>query len=414
MEPEFELVSDEIAEEYDIGHSIAKLYNSCPFLGYIFSSLNRVEDNSISTICVTDTNVMRYNRRFMASLTLEWSKYVLLHECMHKINEHFKRGNSYALNKFGKPLLTVVQEDPDVMRDFNIAMDISINQLCDAQFERPPFGVHIEKVSEKIGIELERSREWEYYYSLLINHNTEDVENEDHAEHFESTNDESEDSDTNEYEEIFSEIVNRAKEEQREWDDTHNVASGSSIVDMLPDENVKVKDRKLWKGVIGNAIGHNRIRDKEFTIRKPNRRDDNNPIGRVFKKRTTKCLVVVDTSGSCMDYLDKFFGIINRAVKRNNLKVDLILCTTNVYKVYNDLSKIVPSDIECQTGGTDLRTAQDYISENYDRGGKGMNCIMITDGYTPWNDKYSYNMSVIYTPYHVKLDGIKHYAIMEE
>jgi predicted metal-dependent peptidase len=417
MRNEFTLVDE--FDDFEMDTCIAKLYNSCPFLGYIFSSMKRIEDNRVETICVTETNTMLYNKQFMASLTMEWCKYVLLHECMHKINEHFKRGNSYCMNSHGKSLKNMLKEDPKIMHDFNIAMDISVNQICDKQFERPPFGIHIEEISEKIRKTLDKDREWEYYYQILQESETEDITDMDHSNHID-TDGEPQDSEPqdgdelNSFEEAFDAILQRAIESQQEWDDQHGVSGSDSILSDIPLKDVKIRDRKLWKGVIGTAVGHNRIRDKEFTIRRPNRRDERNPIGRVFKKRNNKCIVIVDTSGSCMDYIGTFFSIINRAIKRHKTKVDLILCTTNVYNVYNDLSILDMNKIECKIGGTDLRKAQEYVSSTYPREGKGMNVIMITDGFTPWYEDYKYDMSVIYTPFHEKLKNIKHHAVMEE
>ena len=68
--------------------------------------------------------------------------------------------------------------------------------------------------------------------------------------------------------------------------------------------------------------------------------------------------------------------------------------------------------MKIRSGGTDLTKAQEYIRDNYKNEGKGVNVIVITDGYTDWITTYKYNVGIIYTEKYSPLSGISNYAII--
>jgi predicted metal-dependent peptidase len=425
-----DLVSMDVVKDFEMDDFIARIYTKCPFLGYIFSNLESVVDWSMSTIGVTPDNKLLYNPRFLASLPIEHGKYILLHECLHKINNHFRRADAMMWSTKAMSLWDAVAKDRSLMHRLNVAMDLSINQICDRQFDRPAFGLHIDNMEE----DLKPFKEWEYYFKELENvklpedptssHDAQSGEPSDgEGGSGEPSDGEGSDADTDAGEiddasqadasmDEFMNIMNKAKEMQDDYDDKHGVSACDSIVSVIPDENVNVQDRKLWKGIINKGFGSSINSSKEFTIKRPSRRNKNNPIGKVHKKYNNKTVVIVDTSMSCLYILDKFFGVINRAMRKYRTKTDVIMCTTEVYEVVNDI-KVIPKDMKYISGGTDMTKAQEYISKNYPNEGKGLNVVMITDGITPWDLDYKYTVSVIYTTKHVEIPGIKNSAIME-
>ena len=54
--------------DFDIHTFIAKIYSKCPFLGFVYSSLEKVLDENIPTIAITMDNQLRYNSNFLKSL----------------------------------------------------------------------------------------------------------------------------------------------------------------------------------------------------------------------------------------------------------------------------------------------------------------------------------------------------------
>lgn len=79
---------------------------STVFYGVLASNLIDIMDDSIETAC-TDGKVIRWSPKFLASLTEEEVRFVLLHETLHCANQHFwrlplnKRGNiagDYVIN----------------------------------------------------------------------------------------------------------------------------------------------------------------------------------------------------------------------------------------------------------------------------------------------------------------------------
>lgn len=411
-------------EEFNIHKFIARIYSKCPFLGYIYSNLDKLEDPSMSTIGVTKCNKLIYNKNFLMSLDIESSQYILLHEALHKMNNHFERAYKYIEFETGKSFNEALKDDIQLMQKLNIAMDIAINQICDTHFTRPDIGIHLDDINDKLDPDdkLEYGRKWEYYYKNYetIKSNMECEEIPDHNMQMDSYIDEDildeidgENIDT--YQDLFNDIVDDALTEDMLYGgEKAGMKHSSEFYDLVKTEPTEFNDRKIWERVIYNNIGNYRTSKKNYHMKRPSRRDSSNPIGRKYETRSKKCVVVVDTSYSCYDDIPEFIALINRAIKRHKCTIDLILCTSKVYDTYENLKKIDYGKIKPRLGGTDLRRAQEYITDNYRGGGKGINAIFITDGETAWIDKYKYNVSVIYTKIHRKIKGITNYAVIGE
>ena len=125
-------------------------------------------------------------------------------------------------------------------------------------------------------------------------------------------------------------------------------------------------------------------------------------------------VVILDTSGSCSHVMEKFLGVISRAMKKYKTTIDLLCTTTYVYNVYQKLKTIDMDKIDIQGGGTDLTTAQQWIRDNSPNEGKGVNVIVLTDGYTDWLQDMKFTTSAIYTERYKPIKGITNYATIYE
>jgi predicted metal-dependent peptidase len=481
MASEMELVSVEEANNFKIDKAIQRIFQECKFLGYVFVHLDRVETWEIPTAAISPDNKLMYNPRFMASLTLSQQQYVLLHECLHKMNKHFTRGDDVMKIEMGRTAQEIIAQargrnktKDEVVEDivsqakakeiltvFNIAMDVAINQSCDHKFDKLPVGVNLEKINEQYGIEMEPNREWEYYFSEIkkaIQEQPPQEQNEDgddsgdESQDGDGSGDKSQDGDGNHdqdgngnsaqeaatnhdaqwggedankdndgkvsssgsllnemNEEQFRQLVKKAIEEQKMADAQAGVGHDDSILSIIPDVNVKVADQNMWKSVIQRNFGTKRISTKRQTLKRPSRRDCNNPFGKIRNKINMHNVVIVDTSGSVMDCIDKFFGVIQRACKKYKTTVDIVLCDSIVYGYHEGVRSVDMDQMEIHTGGTDMTEAQKFLMDKNIP--KDSNVIMLTDGYTDWLDKsqgWTYSTSIIYTPDHVKLSANGH------
>ena len=105
-----------------------------PFFGDILLRLPILQDDSIPT-AGTDGWTIRWNSRFMGSLSQNQRNYVLMHEVFHTLLMHPSRGQN---------------RNPEA---WNIAADLVVNHMCDRMvqdlaqvssdrfMERPPYGI---------------------------------------------------------------------------------------------------------------------------------------------------------------------------------------------------------------------------------------------------------------------------------
>lgn len=453
------LVSVEEANDYKIDKDIAKIYLECPFLGYVFTSLKRIVSWDIPTAGISPDNQLFYNPRFIASLTKENRKYVLFHECLHRLHNHFLRGDDIMKSRFGftgRDLVRAQRAGFDNAEDLaehitnnakasalhklmNISEDISINQFCDTKFGRLPIGVHLDEVNADKGLKMEKLREFEYYLSELEKDMQEnpdkyengegegaagghDVQNGSEGGDGESSGDPIKDKAAQEArdaaravaDELFKNTVRKGKDKQREFEANKGIGVGTSnsLLDVIPDSEVKLKDKNLWKSVINKRFGTMRVSAKEMTMKRPNRRNPAIPFGKKRRKVSKHNVVIVDTSGSCLDDLPTFFGVVERACKKYGTTVDLLFTTSELYAIYKNQKHMNVDNYDVRSGGTDLTVAQRHIMENYS---KETSVICITDGYTDWlgkKDGYGFKTSIIYTEHHTKIPGETEYAVI--
>jgi predicted metal-dependent peptidase len=412
---------------------ISKILREVPLMGYIFSNLKRRKTNRIPTMGVTPDNELLYNADFVKAISedIEGAKYVLFHEWLHLAQEHIPRAEDMTEIKYGKCVKDYMKsgDDPAYMPKLNIAMDVAINQLCDMRFKRPPVEVielyhHDTTFAKFCKIEdpstIEAKRDWEYYFSLIPDDVMENMEAEgsgqgsptnDHSEHF------GEGGSTNKVKrEEMRNMLRKSAELQKEHEVKSGCSPDNSLFEIIPDIcSVTINDRSLWESLATSGFGTRRTNMKTTTMRRPSRRDEKNPFGRTRIKAASHNVVIIDTSGSCMNDIPMFLGVIERACKRYQTTVDLLFTTTQVYSVYEKQRTLKMENYEIHSGGTDLTRAQQYIMEKgYSR---DTSVVVLTDGETPWldaNDGWGYDTKMIYTNYHTKLENVKKFAVLPE
>lgn len=449
--PRLPLVSLEEAEAFRIDEAIASIYHNYPFLGYVFCSLKREERWDIPTAAISADNILYFNPRFMASLTSDERSFVLLHEILHKINNHFARsdvimklrhnmscrefiewrkrveGNSTdnpMTKKEAKKYYKKVDRISRLLKFMNVCEDLSINQICELKFGRLPIGIFLDDTNKEFNLEMEAMQEWEYYFKELEQNNTDLDHQIDHDIQIVGGGNgsgsgvtvELTENEKKQYDQMFKSIAKKAANLQKKHEAKQGQGNGPNytLSDILPDMEVEIDDSHVWENIISKNFGFHRISEQEATLKRPNRRDDENPWGKRRRTINKHTVVILDTSGSCSHVMEKFLGVINNAMQRYKTTIDLILTTTHVYKVHENLKYIDMEKINIQGGGTDLTTAQKWIMLNKDNEGSGINVIVLTDGYTDWIADTKFTVSAIYTERHAPLKGVTNYATIYE
>jgi predicted metal-dependent peptidase len=453
--------------KFHMDELIRDIYQELPFLGYALQSIKRmaVTDNPDFRASIDSKNVLLYNPAFFAeTLTTEpFRKAILFHEVLHKVFNHFVRADKLMENILGKKFAVIMENElskmtyGEVMKFkvvfslFNRAADCAIHEIIPARFPLPleiPGGlVTRDGLEKQHNITLEPKREMEYYFYEIWNAKKDDMKNlQNLADEFDKfiehqmSMPQNENSDSNsdpssgnseggnnesdkeieksaaEYQEEFRGIMRKATEKQREHEAKHGTGVGS-LFNILPDFNFKIKEpSSFWKKLIAKSFGSKVSPDRYTTMRRPDRRNEENIYGKLRKNIGSHVCFVIDSSGSISpETIAKSFGYINKTMRKQGLTIDLLFCHTNVYAEFRNL-KSIPLDFfkhnQIQSGGTDMTKAQDWIEKNY-KNQKETTAIFLTDGETPWKTGYKYQVNAIYGVSHRKLPGVKNFAILD-
>jgi predicted metal-dependent peptidase len=445
------LVSVEEAKNFKIDEAIRDIYQHYPFLGYVFSSIKRKEAWFMPTAGISADNILYYNPRFMASLDDDGRKFVLLHELLHKIHSHFSRGDEILKQRHGMTSRAFIEWRETVRREsnegdgctldevkehyakvdtidkllnfMNYCEDLAINQSCEKKFKRLPIGVFLDDVNKQTGLNMEAFREWEYYFRELEKSGNGASETVSHDVQISFGDPNSgngmkvklSEAQKKQFDKEFEQLCKKGHRLQKRHEAKHaGNGPNYTLTDILPDMEVEIKDREVWKNLINHNFGYHRINDQEATLKRPDRRNENNPWGKRRRTMNKHTVVVLDTSGSCDHVIDKFLGCINKAMKKYKTTIDLLCTTTHVYNVYQKLKTIDMGHIKLQGGGTDLTTAQKWVIKNKPNEGQGINVVVLTDGYTDWIEDTKFTVSAIYTETHSPLAGVSNFATVYE
>lgn len=319
-----------------------------PFYASLVLNMQFIEDNSIPTAC-TDGKCIKYNSKFMDSLTLAEVQGVLVHEVLHIVNlHHLRRGNRDNFK-------------------FNIAADYAINDIIiKSNTVLPSDALYNSKYSNKSAEEI---------YSQLSDNDVESIKKQLGAQGIPSTG-EFEDGDQSTESEIEEEtqrvkmMVSVAAQAAKQ---RGKLPAG---LDRIVDDLIAPKVN--WREVLARFITEKSTSD--YTWLKPNRRYMPVFLPTLDNADTISTIVlIVDTSGSIdQTQLNEFAAEIDCIKDMISKEVLVIYVDTKVNSIQsfepNDELKLTPKG----GGGTSFRPGFNYV-EKY---GIETNCIIyFTDGY---------------------------------
>jgi len=258
---------------------LRKMYGNSYYLLNILLQLDFSYSNSIPTAGVTFADKrlkLLVNRKFIQSLSPDAQVCVMLHEALHIHYNHLFADKSLF---------------PDRMR-LNVAQDLAINSHPEIAWLK----------QEKIGVfasdyELPEGETTAYYYANL----PEDLQPPSCGEH--------------EHTELPSEALGELLKVK------HKAAKATEIKNKSVEVVHKAYD---WRRVLANFIASSDNYDAKVTWKKSNRRASELP-GRK-KLRHLNVAVVIDTSGSMLDYLGVLAGQVAEIANTNQAEVTVLQC----------------------------------------------------------------------------------------
>lgn len=323
-----------------------------PFYGIFLSALHKSWSDKIETACIVfnknQTMSLLINESFWLSLNEDQRIALLEHEVLHVCHYH-----------------NVLYKDYSDRRLFNIAADMEINQYVQ-NIEVLQDYVNVYKYRDKDGHPFPINAGTRKYYELLKE--LDSTKNQDFKHYWELSEDADNLTDELKRTIIESNIIQSA--------DTLEKTIGNipgHIEDML--EIIRNRKQSFdWKVYLRN-FANNRFSTKvKVTRRRESKRYDGGPA--IKKKRKSKVLVAIDTSGSVsQDELNIFLTEIDHIAK-NNVEIELMQfdCIIQDKRMYNKSDAIKIHG----RGGTDFQKVVDYYEEN----NKEYNSLIIfTDGF---------------------------------
>jgi predicted metal-dependent peptidase len=311
-----------------------------PFFASLALNMAFIEDNSIPTAC-TDGHVIKYNSKFISTLTKEEIIGVLVHEVMHVAYlHHLRRGN-----RDGKK--------------FNIAADYAINQLILEAGVRLPSGALIERKYANMSAE--------DIYAILPDQNDTQVslgEVEDGIEN------DATDSEISEEEQRVKMMISSAAQSA--------MVSGKLPAGLKRFVDEFINSKVNWREVLARFITDKTSGDYSWT--KPNRRYSRVILPGMDKQDSMGSIaLIVDTSASIDNkLLNEFASEIDSIKQMVSKEVIVLYVDTEVAEVqtfeFDDEVKLTPKG----GGGTSFKPGFEYLENN------NIECscvVYFTDGY---------------------------------
>lgn len=388
----------------DVESVIKHLLLTCPLFGDILINVSRsVTLDKKVTAYVTPKLNMVIGIQFWNTLSFDNKVFVLVHECLHLINNHFIRF-SYIFESICKESNDVVEaiKNSIKMKQLNIALDTAINQInpygkiIDGGFDLAKFNLYMSQPAKPNMCS-------EYYWQHMQKYMNK-FDNIDDEDHINSFYDLSESDITK-----IRDVVEKAKLRQKEFEKNSGHNPGEMEEKILIDKSVNT-DEKLWKCFINRFAGNIYI-DFEYQYGKASRRDKDAKFGKNKIYESGHKIAILDTSGSVDSLsLNKFISHFNAALKKYDVTLDIIQCDAGL-NITKNVSSIPSVYSVVGRGGTDLTKALEYIANNY-KGQKDI--IVLTDGETPWwtEGQIKENLMdivALYTSQHSKLSGVKYH-----
>jgi predicted metal-dependent peptidase len=358
--------------ELKLEQAIINLIRHKPFFGFVLSKVTRGRTNDIPTMGVAPCSktaqnsiMLLYNPGFVKGLRNTELTAVLEHEVLHVLNEHFLR---------------LQGREP---QRFNIACDMSINQLIDG----------LPKMALFPPDTLEKKRESEYYY------NSEEVKNMAAQQQWQQMKGLVGDHDkwkeiaagnAAEIESAIKDLVSKAYEEAEAKQRGSTPAWIKEMIDRLINRPVR------WNQMIRRYISTELSADKATTYTRPHRRREEDFYPGHKREPHTKVFVGVDTSGSMS--AEMLGEVLNELcfLHRQYGDVHLVHFDAEIEKVekFNGKNKIEFHG----RGGTSFTPFLDYMMKQPMYEGTKINCVVFTDGFgdNPEDNGYSKKLNVIW------------------
>lgn len=311
-----------------------------PFFASLVLNMEFIEDNGIPTAC-TDGRVIKYNSKFINSLTKEEIMGVLVHEVMHVAYlHHLRRGSRES-------------------RKFNVAADYAINQLILDAGVKLPSGALIERKYANMSAE--------DIYAILPDDNDSKPSL---GEVSDGVGNESTDSEKAEEEQRVKMMISSAAHSA--------MASGKLPAGLQRFVEEIINSKVSWREVLARFITDKNSSD--FSWAKPNRRYNRVILPSLDSQDSMNTIaLIIDTSGSISQKLLNDFAAEMDSIKQMVSKEVVVLYVdTEVAAVqtfeFDDELKLNPKG----GGGTSFIPGFTYLENN------AIDCscvIYFTDGY---------------------------------
>lgn len=379
-------------------------------------SFNQTTDSKYCpTAFVTPELKMVYNYKFVKKLNANEFATVIAHECLHILNNHFKRMEIVrAMNNDAIPLLT-----------YNLVQDLEVNSQLKTTFttqwfeDEPPLSKEFEEsilLPEKQ--KLADGLTFEQYLMLLKSKsNNKDggkgsgsvsMPNDDMArgsKEGQSDNDNNEgqggssngggSDDPNRQKMFNSSSSNRMvenvikKTEEFMKSQKNSKTAGNTNVDSY-DKYVTSRIRHNWKRLVKMIVNSSVQADEDYSFSTINRRHQFDEVifpGTYKLPSSHNILLLCDVSGSMYDELKtylSYFSSLIEYMKRNGHKIELSVMFVSEHVHSFEKNFMLKPNQELlipNGGGTDLTVGIKYIKENNI---KHDHLFILTDTYTPW------------------------------
>ncbi len=359
-----------ISKDEMYSDAIIRLLKAEPFFGYVLLRTTQVWAEKLGTLGVTYDKSGRFllliDPKFFRECTVNQRSALLKHEVLHLAFGHLIRGK-------GKN-----------QRLFNLACDISINQMIDGL---PKGGCHYKdfKLPANLGAE--------EYYELLIENATE-IE----AKLGKGKGDGLIDS-HEEWDKIPEEVKEIAKARLEEII-VKSARQAEKIKGNLPAniealiESICRQQKIPWNQILRQVVLKSFQTKYQFNHKKLDRRREVFPARK--RNKMNKILIGLDTSGSISDKdLAEFFGEIDNIKRLGNANIRVAECDAKIGKVYD--YKEAPKSVTGR-GGTDFRP----VFALADKDEKPDVLIYFTDGYgdAPAAKPKKYSVIWVFTKEH--------------
>jgi len=347
-----------------ISDSRMNIFMRDPFLGYILQHFNIIVDQSVETAYTNGKHIV-LGESFLSKLSLDETIFILLHELLHLVLGHIKRGRHL-----------------DKLR-FNVACDIVVNDIISLyQYNHgnltPQFGKDYSIRSLNLTVE-------EVYKRLPKNIKSQILDFHDLWTLIEE-------SDLEKDNEELQEVIKKAiiKGYRLELYEINRVIDDFKIATNKNNWN-RILERYITKDIQDYSFNRTDYRYSNVLL----------PSFIESEQSLYNCWFLIDVSGSIdNEYLRLIFGEVERIINHyKTISCDVSFfstMTTKPVNIKNKKSLFESSDKITSTGGTDYEQIFDSIDEYY-KNNKPKLMIIFTDGYAEIPDiKKTKNIPIIW------------------